>query len=65
VKLIITCDPANLAAAQAIANEEINEERWPWAQKYDRPGWGWFFYKDDVRFFVRGIKNGISVTQVK
>jgi hypothetical protein len=63
VKLIITCDPENLEIAQSLAKQELTDEGWPYAKKYDRPGWGWFYTHKNVRFFVRGIKGGISVTQ--
>lgn len=61
MKVIITCDPENMEAAQAVANQELADN---WASRYNKPGWGWHFNKGGARFFVRGIIGGISVTQV-
>ena len=59
-RIIIDCDPDALPAAYAVAMAELQEVR-----RYNRPGWGWAFNRDGRRFFVRGIKGGISVRQVR
>lgn len=62
MRLIFTVDPEALPAALKVVDEQMADG---WEKRYDKPGWGWHFYKDGFRFFVRGIKGGMSVQQVK
>lgn len=57
MKVIINCRPEWIPEAYGLAQREINEG----IERYDRPGWGWTF----GRFWVRGIKGGISVSERK
>lgn len=62
MRLIINCDPEALPAAMKIVNDELKQD---WQKRYDKPGWGWHFSHQGQKFFVRGIKGGLSVTQTK
>lgn len=62
MKIIIRCEPEVLPHAYTIINEEVADN---WTKKYNRPGWGWHFYRGNSKFFVRGIIGGISIKQVK
>jgi len=58
MRIIITCDPERFADALGILAAETAR-----FDKYNRLGWGWSFGYNPS-FFVRRIKNGLSVTQV-
>lgn len=58
MKLIINVPDDQFDRALAVAMEERRD----YAKRYDKPGWGWTFFKDGARFWVRGIKGGISVS---
>ena len=62
MRIIIDCEPGNLDAAFALARQEIADN---YERRYNKPGWGWHFPMGTARAFVRGIKGGISIKQVK
>jgi hypothetical protein len=62
MRVILTCAPENIEKAYNLLRKEMQDE---WQRRYDKPGWGWFFYEGEVRFFVRGIVGGLSISQVK
>lgn len=60
MRVIFNCSPENMERAHIVIFREMQDD---WQRRYDRPGWGWHFYEGGVRFFVRGIKNGLSITE--
>lgn len=55
-RIIIDCDEADLSSAFHLMLQELQRRR-----DYDRPGWGWGHRFNGRKFFVRGIKGGLSV----
>lgn len=47
------------------AIELAMKESHDYARRFDRPGWGWTFNHGGNRYWVRGIKRGLSVSLVK
>lgn len=62
MRLIIDVPDAELPAALELAMKEAGDD---YARRYDKPGWGWVFYHARQRFWVRGIKGGLSISLAK
>ena len=60
MRIIISCDEQHIEKAW----QAFREEQPSWQKRYDKPGWGWHFGMNP-RFFIRGIKGGLSIGQVK
>lgn len=62
MRTIIECDPEHFPRALALLAAEAAD-----FAKYDKVGWGWSFGGAGwgVRFFVRRIKHGLSVKQLR
>lgn len=58
MRLIIDVPDELVPAAFELAMEESKD----YARRYDRPGWGWTYWKAPNRYWVRGIKGGLSVS---
>lgn len=61
MRLIIDVPDELFDPALRVARAEMRDYR----ERYDKPGWGWTFYEARHRFWVRGIKGGISVSLCK
>lgn len=57
MKLILDVPDEHFDAAIRLVRKEMRDYR----TRYEKPGWGWTFYEAGERFFVRGIKGGLSV----
>ncbi len=61
MRVIIDVPDALFDDALAVLREEMRD----YARRYDRPGWGWMFFKNGRRYWCRGIKGGLSVSLSK
>ncbi len=61
MRLIIDVPDELVPSAFAIVMAESAD----YAKRFDRPGWGWTFYRDGKQYWIRGIKGGLSVSLCK
>lgn len=60
MKIIVDAPPEHLADAWKIADQETKRY-----DQYDRIGWGWGFNGGGARFFVKRLKDGLSIRYLK
>jgi hypothetical protein len=61
MRLIIDVPDDLVAEAYEVAMSESHD----YGRRYDRPGWGWHQYRPPRRYWVRGIKGGLSVSLIR
>lgn len=61
MRLIIDVPDELVGPAYALATKESRD----YQRRYDKPGWGWTFLQEGRRYWVRGIKGGLSVSLCK
>ena len=61
MRIIIDCEPEHIPEAVRIMQQELAD-----FEKYTKVGWGWNFgnYRTGPRFFVRRLKDGLSIRDV-
>lgn len=61
MRLIINCDPENVGPATLILHRELKR-----FADYDRIGYGWEYRAGfwGPRYFVKRIKDGLSISQI-
>ncbi|UTU08073.1 hypothetical protein CcrC1_gp387 [Caulobacter phage C1] len=59
MRLIINAPPALVDDAVEILLTEVKR-----IEEYNRVGWGWAFGSPPSKFFVRRLKDGLSITHV-